>query len=343
MNMYRWIERMIYLDDKKPFPLLSFPSVQLLYVTVKELVDSSTYQALGMKMLADKYDMPAVPSFMDLSVEAEAFGARTVYAVDEIPTIIGKLVDDEDDLEKLRTPKVGDGRTGIYVEGVKKALKLITDRPVFGGCIGPFSLAGRLMDVNEVMIQCYEEPELVHGVLRKATDFLIEYIDAYKRAGAHGVIMAEPLAGILSPALMQEFSTDYVKEIVEKTQKQDFLIIYHNCGTYALQLIDSILDTGCRVFHFGDSIDMEQMMQKIPADCIAMGNISPSNVFRNGTPLSMRNHTRRLLEACHKYRNFVLSSGCDIPPLTEFENIDAFFETAQAFFYKQKLLDILGE
>ena len=343
MNMYRWIERMIYLDDKKPLPLLSFPSVQLLYVTVKELVDSSTYQALGMKMLADKYDMPAVPSFMDLSVEAEAFGARTVYAVDEIPTIIGRLVDDEEDLEKLKVPKVGDGRTGIYVDGVRKALKLISDRPVFGGCIGPFSLAGRLMDVNEVMVLCYEEPELVHGVLRKGTDFLIEYIEAYKKAGAHGVIMAEPLAGILSPGLMQEFSTDYVKEIVEKTQDQDFLIIYHNCGTYALQLIDSILDTGCRVFHFGDSIDMVEMMKKIPKDCIAMGNISPSTVFRNGTPLSMRNHTRRLLESCHKFRNFVLSSGCDIPPLTEFENIDAFFETAQAFYYKQKLLDILGE
>lgn len=341
MNMYRWIERMIYTEEKKAMPLLSFPSVQLLYVTVKELVDSSTFQALGMKMLADKYDMPAAPSFMDLSVEAEAFGARTVYAADEVPTIIGQLVEDEDDVEKLRIPKVGDGRTGIYVEGIRKALKLITDRPVFGGCIGPFSLAGRLMDINEIMMQCYEDPDLVHSVLRKVTDFLIEYIHAYKNVGAQGVIMAEPLAGVLSPPLIQEFSTEYVKEITKKIQDQNFLIVYHNCGTYAIQLIDSILDTGCRVFHFGDSINMEEMMRLIPRDCIAMGNISPSQQFRNGTPMSVKNSTRRLLEACHKYRNFVLSSGCDIPPLTEFDNIDAFFETAQAFYYKQRLLDLI--
>ena len=97
MNMYKWIERVIYLDEKKALPLLSFPSVQMLYVTVKELVMNSNYQALGMKMLADRYDMPAVPSFMDLSVEAEAFGSKTVYGADEVPTIIGRIVEDEDD------------------------------------------------------------------------------------------------------------------------------------------------------------------------------------------------------------------------------------------------------
>ena len=56
-----------------------------------------------------------------------------------------------------------------------------------GGCIGPFSLAGRLMDVSEAMINCYEEPEMVHIVLKKATKFLIDYISAYKEAGADGI------------------------------------------------------------------------------------------------------------------------------------------------------------
>lgn len=342
MNMCKWIDKLIYQDDKKAFPLLSFPSVQILYVTVKELVTDSNYQALGMKMIADKYDMPAVASFMDLSVEAEAFGARAVYAADEVPTIIGQLIETEEDADALRIPEVGAGRTGIYIEGVRKALKLITDRPVFAGCTGPFSLAGRLADVNEILPLCYEEPEMVHKLLRKATDFIIEYIKAYKAVGAHGVIMAEPLAGILSPQLCAEFSTKYVKEIVDATQDQSFIVIYHNCGNYTLQLIDEILNTGCRVFHFGDAIDMSEMMKHIPENCVAMGNISPSQQFRNGTPQSIKNATIRLLEDCKQYRNFVISSGCDIPPLTEFDNIDAFFETVNIFYYKQHLLDLIA-
>ena len=34
-------------------------------------------------------------------------------------------------------------RTGIYLDAIAEAKKLITDRPVFAGVIGPFSLAGR--------------------------------------------------------------------------------------------------------------------------------------------------------------------------------------------------------
>ena len=43
MNMYNWVERMIY-GPKKPLPLLSFPSVQYLFITVKELVSSRDLQ-----------------------------------------------------------------------------------------------------------------------------------------------------------------------------------------------------------------------------------------------------------------------------------------------------------
>lgn len=342
MNMYKWINMMIMDDEKRGLPLLSFPSVQMLFVTVKELIESSSLQALGMRTLIDEYDMPASLSNMDLSVEAEAFGAHAVYAADEVPTIIGTLLSGEADVDALRVPRVGDGRTGICVEGVRKALRLVTDRPVFGSCIGPFSLAGRLMNVNKIMLDCYDEPELVHRVLRMAADFITAYIEAYKEVGAHGVVMAEPLAGVLSPALIQEFSSDYVREIVDKVQDERFLVIYHNCGSSVNRLVEPILSTGCRVFHFGDAVDMAEMLAQMPSDRLVMGNISPSKHFLGGTPQSIRNKTERLLRACGSYPNFLISSGCDIPPLTDLENINVFFAAVRSFYYRRKLLDMIS-
>lgn len=38
----------------------------------------------------------------------------------------------------------------------------------------------------------------------------------------------------------------------------------------------------------------------------------------------MENVTLLLLDSCAAHKNFVLSSGCDIPPLTLLSNIDAF-------------------
>ena len=48
------------------------------------------------------------------------------------------------------------------------------------------------MDVSEIMILCYEEPDMVHTVMEKVTDFLIAYCRAYEQAGANGVMIAEP-------------------------------------------------------------------------------------------------------------------------------------------------------
>lgn len=342
MNMYNWIEDIINETEKKPLPILSFPSVELLYVTVKELISDSNNQALGLKMIADKVDMPATLCYMDLSVEAEAFGSKTVYSADEVPTIIGSIAETDEDAENLVVPQIGAGRTKINIDSVEKTVKLIKDKPVFAGTIGPFSLAGRLMDVNNAMVNCYEEPEMVHKILRKATDFLIEYILEFKKVGAHGVMMAEPLAGILSPPLIQEFSTEYVKEIVAATQDENFIIIYHNCGNEVVRLIDSILDTGCLAYSFGDAIDMAEMMPHIPKHILAMGNVSPAKCFRNGTVKDVQEQTLKILENCSQYPNFLISSGCDIPPLTEWENIEAFFEIVEHYYYKQRLLDLIA-
>ncbi|MBQ3140461.1 MAG: methyltransferase, partial [Clostridia bacterium] len=201
MNMYQWISDLKTAPVKKALPILSFPAIQLLGIGVKDLIMDSDLQAKGMKMVADRLDTAASVSMMDLSVEAEAFGSTIRFSDDEVPTVIGSIVSSEEEADALAVPQVGTGRTGLYISAIEKACKLITDRPIFAGVIGPFSLAGRLMDVSEAMIYCYDEPDMVHTVLQKVTAFLIEYITAYKNAGAHGVMVAEPLAGLLTPAL----------------------------------------------------------------------------------------------------------------------------------------------
>ena len=340
-NMYAWIEDQKAATAKKALPVLSFPSVQLLGITVRELINDSDLQAKGMKAVADRVPTAAAVSLMDLSLEAECFGSKIRVSDEEVPTVVGSLIDaelDEDErLEQakaLAVPAVGAGRTQIYIDAIEKAVGLITDRPVLAGVIGPFSLAGRLMDVTEAMIYCYDEPDMVHVLLQKATDFIIQYIKAYKAVGANGVVLAEPLAGLLSPGLAQEFSGDYCKQIVDAVQDESFIVVYHNCGNTAVLTMDSLLSCGAKAYHFGDAVDMTEVMEKIPSDVMALGNVSPAGEFRGGTPESIKQATWKVMQACCKYPNFVISSGCDIPPMSPWENIDAFFAAVDAFYQK---------
>ena len=334
MNMKEWLKELREAERKKAMPILSFPAVQLMGISVKELISDSDRQAEGMVRIAERVDAAASVSLMDLSVEAECFGSQIVVSEDEVPTVKGSIVSGPEEVESLRIPPVGAGRTDIYIDAVRKAAEKIQDRPVFAGMIGPYSLAGRLLDVTEIMFYCYDEPEMVALLLDKATEFLILYGKAYKETGAGGIMLAEPLATQRSTVLAEEFSAPFVKRIVEALQDDDFLVIYHNCGNSTIQMIDSILDTGAAAYHFGNAIDMAEMLKHIPADTIAMGNVDPAGQFRNGTPESIRTATLSLMEKCCTYPNFVISSGCDIPPMSKWENIDAFFRAVADFYGK---------
>lgn len=332
-NMKQWLTDYINAPVKKAMPVLSFPGVQIIGHTVEELVKSGELQAQCMKAIADRFDTGVAFSLMDLSVEAEAFGAPVHYSEDDVPTVHDTLIHDEDEAEALRVPKVGDGRTGECVEGIRRACELITDRPVLAGIIGPYSLAGRLLDMTEIMILCYEEPEMVETVLEKATEFLIEYAKAFKEAGANGVCMAEPAAGLLSPNLIDEFSSPYVQKVREAVEDENFVVMYHNCGNI-IPLLNNVKSLDAAAYSFGNAIDIEEALKVIEPEKMVIGNIDPAGVIRQGTPESIRKETLELMERCCKYPNFVIASGCDIPPMSPLENIQAFFDAVNEFYSK---------
>lgn len=332
-NMKQWLTDYINAPVKKAMPVLSFPGVQIIGHTVEELVKSGELQAQCMKAIADRFDTGVAFSLMDLSVEAEAFGAPVHYSEDDVPTVHDTLIHDEDEAEALQIPKVGDGRTGECLEGIRRACELITDRPVLAGIIGPYSLAGRLLDMTEIMILCYEEPEMVETVLEKATEFLIEYAKAFKEAGANGICMAEPAAGLLSPNLIDEFSSPYVQKVREAVEDENFVVMYHNCGNI-IPLLNNVKSLDATAYSFGNAVDIEEALKVIEPEKMVIGNIDPAGVIRQGTPESIRKETLELMERCCKYPNFVIASGCDIPPMSPLENIQAFFDAVNEFYSK---------
>ncbi len=87
---------------------------------------------------------------MDLSVEAECFGNGIVFSQNETPQIGYPLVVSLSEIERLEVPSMGEYRSENYIEITKKLLSLGIVKPVIGGIIGPFSLAGRLFGAKEM-------------------------------------------------------------------------------------------------------------------------------------------------------------------------------------------------
>jgi uroporphyrinogen decarboxylase len=330
IKMKDWTESVIKETSKKALPVMTYPGLDFTGKKILDIVTNGNDHFECIAALSDKYPNAGTVIVMDLSVEAEAFGSEILFSKDEVPTIIAPLVTTSDEISNLKVPSVGDGRTAEYLKATSLASKHITDRPVFGGMIGPYSLAGRLFDITEMMTFVLMDPDAAQQLLYKSKEFLKEYALAFKKAGANGLIIAEPAAGLLSADMCDMFSSVYVKEIVDYVQDDSFMIILHNCGNTNEQ-VETMASTGAMGLHFGNAVDMMDILPQVPPNIIALGNISPSEVFLNGNPTSMRNEVLSLLERTASYKNFVLSSGCDVPPGVPHENIDAFYRALDEF------------
>lgn len=323
-DMRAWRENLLTTPARVAIPIMTHPGIDLVGRTVGEAVRDGATHAAAIAALAERYPSAARTVIMDLTVEAEAFGAGIQFGDHEIPAVKRAPLESLDDVESLAIPSITAGRIPEYLRASRLAAAQDTRTPLLAGCIGPFSLAGRLFDMTELMVSTYSDPELVEVLLDKCTQFLVDYARALKATGAGGLVIAEPAAGLLSPAMCRSFSSVFVKRMVDAVQDDHFLVVLHNCGNTG-HATSAMVETGAQGLHFGNKIDMARVLEGVPADCLVMGNIDPVADFRTGTPAAMREKVLGLLAQCGPHRNFVLSSGCDTPPGVPTTNIEAFF------------------
>ena len=184
------------------------------------------------------------------------------------------------------------------------------------------------MGVTEAFGLTITDPGLLHELIHKCARFLEAYVRAFVSAGADGVIMAEPSAGLLSPGAVSAFSSSYIRRIVEATRPLSFVL--HNCAARMVHL-PAILESGARILHFGAPMDLPAALGKVDEDVIVCGNLDPAGVFCQPSPIAVAEQTAKLLGSTAAFRNHVVSSGCDLPPQVPLANLDAFFTAAREF------------
>ncbi|MGI6064915.1 MAG: uroporphyrinogen decarboxylase family protein [Bacillota bacterium] len=337
INMDKWAQDIIDASEVKVMPILFFPIVPLVNKGVIEIVNDAQSHFEVMKAVIERYPaMIGSMTGMDLTKEAEAFGCQVKFTDTEAPSTEGGIVFDRASVESLQVPpNIQSGRAPVFIKAAAIASEYFNDRPVFGGVLGPFSLAAVLMGLSKAVKTLKKDPATLHILLEKCTEYIISYSKAYKEAGANGILLAEPTAGLLSPAQCEEFSSKYVKILVETVQDQGFFVILHNCGR-VIQMVDSMVGTGAKGYSFGNAVDMQDILPQVPNNFLVFGNIDPSRMVNEKNPEVIKAETRDLLEKMKPFKNFILSSGCDLPFATPLNNINAFFEALKEYNQENK-------
>ncbi|MFP4482025.1 MAG: uroporphyrinogen decarboxylase family protein [Thermovirgaceae bacterium] len=307
------------------FPLLGFPGLKFLGNSISQGVRDAQIQFNGMEENARRYDVDGLFHLMDLTIEAETLGAEVRFPEDESPSVKVHPLRERAQLKDMKIPDPQkDGRMPVFVETVKK-MKTGLSLPVGAYVIGPYTLAGEMMKVENTLRSTIKDPGGLKEILTFMTRVITPYATALVKAGADILTILEPTASMLSPKQFREFSGAYVKEIFDALP--ECMTVLHICGntTYILK---EMAATGAEGLSLDTAVKFDEVVDSVP-NSVLIGNVDPVRVMLDGTPEKVRESTLDLRRKMKDYDNFILSTGCDLPPKTNHENILAFVEAGK--------------
>lgn len=309
-------------------PCLFYPMAKKMGISITQLLSDSQVQANLLIETSRNCSVNAVIRMTELWCEAASFGMVCDIPDNDFPKLGEPICSDIDRLGDIKIPQIENEITAPLIHAVRLSRSHM-EKPLIVGATGPYTLCSVLNGSEDFMMNCMMVPDAVHDFLSRITDYLIAYISAYKSVGAAGIILAEPSASMISPAMMDQFSNVYVQKIIKAVQDDSFSLIYHNCGPVNKHLeIISHLDADA--FHFGNDVDLDLAFSSIGKDQLVMGNIDP-RLFIMATPFDIENQTKKHLNTYAGTSNWILSTGCDLSPDASMENVECFLQCTKKF------------
>jgi len=279
----------------------------------------------------EQYNYDGSPIFGYASYGGWEFGGEIKYPIDEweqAPSVIRHPVESEEDIDNLELPDVktaGMLPLAMQFSRMQEQFGL----PIVFPCGSPFTCAGNVVDFSMLCLWIIKKPALVHQLLRLVTDHILQvaryWVDTFgpERVTARDILPFETNQ-IISPKQFEEFAFPYLKEVHEKVLGMGVKRFNtHICGEQNLNLpyLAQIPMGDGGIASFGHEVDLDTAIKYFGDKCIIAGNVEPV-VIQMGTPQQVYELAKRCIEK-GKYapRGYILTAGCDIPPLVPPYNI----------------------
>ena len=107
MNMKEWKDGIISRRQRIAIPIMTHPGIEMTGTTILKAVNDGTVHYQVVRKLTKTYPTAATTMMMDLSVEAEAFGAEVHFSENDIPTVSGRLVSNKESIEIIEATTTG--------------------------------------------------------------------------------------------------------------------------------------------------------------------------------------------------------------------------------------------
>ncbi len=256
-----------------------------------------------------------------------------------MPVLSRRAVQRETDVEKLVLPDIDKAPSASRII---KFARLVRGKgypvTIYNG--SPVGIAGSILETDLLMRWFIKKPELIHLVLRIATDYLMAIADRMiNEFGAENCSAFSTFPfechGMVSPQVFKEFSLPYVKEIHTMLLARGIKRwLIHLCGDHTRNLAcwkEEIPLAPRTVFSIGHEMDLVETAKFFGPKHIIAGNV-PTELLNRGTPDEVLAICRKQIQAMkHMPGGYILAPACALPPLTPPANVHAMVKAVRLY------------
>lgn len=280
--------------------------------------------------LRERLGSDAVIAFSDLGVETEALGSRLKYYERQYPEAMDYVLAPAGDPSILRLPDPArDGRMPVVLDALGLMRRDLGDSAlVVGGIAGPMTVAAQLYGIETALYLAVDDRPRFEAALDFAVGVAIGYGAAQLAAGAHMVMVLDPMASpaVVPPDFFRELLLPRLRQVMASQRAAGALVTWLNIAGPTAPVLPCYAEIGADIATFDYYVEPAEARGLLPHTCLT-GNLKPLD-FLAPSPEKLAAQARRLIAAFADRGGFILSSGCEIPPEASVSNIAALAHVA---------------
>ena len=261
----------------------------------------------------------------DLNVEAEALGAQVTFHADYdgipvYPTVTGRPVKQARDLSAPDDLHRA-GRVPAIAECLKKLKRTHGGRGLIGAFIpGPFTMAGQVMDPDELFVMTLKNPIEIQAILQGLTRTVMAVREVYLQAGADFITIEEGGATSVSPRAFRKLVLPPLQEIFSRRDAPHVLSLTGKADLF----LEMMLECGPDAIGLDQESDLARARSLVPENVPLLAACGDYTLLADGRPDQVEAKVKETLALGVT----APAPPADLYPPARMENIQAFVRAA---------------
>jgi uroporphyrinogen decarboxylase len=287
-----------------------------------ELASEITVQPIrryGMDVAILFSDILVIPQAMNIEVEMKPnFGPY-----------LPKPIRSKKDMDSVIVPDVNEALDYV-MQAIKATKEKLNDEvPLIGFAGSPWTIlcycvqgqGSKTFDKAKEL--CFTQPLVAHELLQKITDTTIAYLKAKVKAGVDSVQVFDSWGGMLSPVDYQEFSWQYIQQIIDALKDEAPVIVFGKGCWFALE---DMAKSGASALGVDWTCSAQNARYLSGGKITLQGNFDPARLL--SPPSEIKKMVTQMINEFGK-DHYIANLGHGILPNVPIENAKAFIDAVK--------------